>query len=111
MDILSWSQGNASYQDGTTESLVRQGDALAEDLRSHLQYSMSLLRSVFRLFPLDQISLTFNGGKDACVVFHLARAAIADYIATEKGVCSDEDLARALSRIKVMYVYKHIMHP
>jgi predicted phosphoadenosine phosphosulfate sulfurtransferase len=35
--------------------------------------AVGLLEWLLSVFELEQVALTFNGGKDACVVFHLFR--------------------------------------
>lgn len=35
--------------------------------QSHLSRAVKLIGSMLKLFSLEQIALTFNGGKDACV--------------------------------------------
>ncbi|KAM3573067.1 hypothetical protein VYU27_004937 [Nannochloropsis oceanica] len=63
-------------------------------LRQQLQDALDLISSLVTLFPLEHLALTFNGGKDACVVFYLVRAALA-----LRRVTTKEELAR----VKVLY--------
>lgn len=37
------------------------------DFQAQLRRSIKLLHSMLKLFSLEEIALTFNGGKDACV--------------------------------------------
>ena len=123
MEILQWSQaklqqtppstsgvpdGDQQVDDASpsSASLLQSGSPPADDhdLRHHLQHSLSLLRSVLHLFKLEEVALTFNGGKDACVVFNLARAAVAAYLVEKEGIDPknvDDALAQACRRIKV----------
>lgn len=44
-----------------------------------LQKAMRTLDSAFRLYTPDNVAVAFNGGKDATVVMHLARASMANW--------------------------------
>ncbi len=48
-------------------------------LRKALNSSMSVLRDALRLFGPENFTASFNGGKDAVVVLHLFRAAMAQH--------------------------------
>ncbi|EWM30110.1 fad synthetase, partial [Nannochloropsis gaditana] len=65
-----------------------------EALQGQIQRALDLICTVLTLFPLEMLALTFNGGKDACVVFHLVRLAL-----RLRGVAEGE----ASGRLKVLY--------
>ncbi|BAM82816.1 flavin adenine dinucleotide synthetase [Cyanidioschyzon merolae strain 10D] len=50
-------------------------EQVAPDLAPGVTSSLQLLRGVLRIFEPEEVALSFNGGKDATVVFHLTRAA------------------------------------
>ena len=78
--------------------------AAAADFRAKLRHAVGLLVTTLKVFTLEQIALTFNGGKDACVVFFLARAALAQVLEEEKGYPADEEaLRQALCRLNMLY--------
>ncbi|KAK4532810.1 hypothetical protein CCYA_CCYA14G3667 [Cyanidiococcus yangmingshanensis] len=59
-------------------------EELAPDLAPVVKSSLQLLQGVARTFQPEEIALSFNGGKDATVVFHLIRAVFeAAYAARE----------------------------
>ena len=64
------------------------------DLAAHVAKGLEVIGSTLKLFSPDQIALTFNGGKDACVVLHLLRMALAQQGQGANG---------ALRRFKVVY--------
>jgi hypothetical protein len=70
--------------------------------------ALELVGSMLALFPLEALALTFNGGKDACVVFYLVRAAVAAAVrrGMSPGVSEAEveaAVAAALRRVAVLY--------
>ncbi len=50
-----------------------------KNLRKALNSSISVLSDALRLFGPEKITASFNGGKDAVVVLHLFRAAMAQH--------------------------------
>ena len=44
-------------------------------LRARIEASLRVLEDAFRVFGADAVFASFNGGKDACVILHLLRAA------------------------------------
>jgi FAD synthetase len=81
-------------QDPHASKEEEEENASDKALRRHLQHALDLISSLLTLFPLEHLALTFNGGKDACVVFYLVRAALALRGVTSKG---------ELARVKVLY--------
>ena len=55
--------------------LVRRGDDVFERVGVGIPSSLRVLEDAFRVFGGDAVYASFNGGKDACVVLHLLRAA------------------------------------
>lgn len=47
---------------------------------SPLQKALDTLDSAFRLYTPQNLAVAFNGGKDATIVMHLARAALANWV-------------------------------
>lgn len=84
-------------------------DRAAAALRQRVRAALELVGAVLALFPLEALALTFNGGKDACVVFYLVRAAVAlrarcrqqqERLTPE---AEAEEVAAALRRVAVLY--------
>ena len=62
------------------EELVRrigQLNTLAPDIADDVNVSLQIVDDVLRLYSPERIALSFNGGKDATVVFHLTRVVFA----------------------------------
>lgn len=51
----------------------------AGETSPHIRNALSTLEAAFRLYTPDNLAVAFNGGKDATVVMHLARAAVASW--------------------------------
>ncbi len=76
--------------------------------RRRVRASLELVGSMLDLFPLEQLALTFNGGKDACVVFYLVRAAVAAAVRRRQPpglprAAAEAAVAEALRRVAVLY--------
>ena len=104
-----WPAGGDSDKDDHSQ----RGRAI-ETLRSRVRAALELIGSVLALFPLESLALTFNGGKDACVVFYLVRAAVALAVRQhqrqrlaeqqeEETEAEAEAVAAALRRVAVLY--------
>jgi len=65
------------------------------DLAAHVKKGLEVIAGTLKLFTPDQIALTFNGGKDACVVLHLLRMELA----RQAGMVGDG----GLKQFKVVY--------
>ncbi|CAM9150612.1 unnamed protein product [Ectocarpus sp. 4 AP-2014] len=73
--------------DGVSEAAIQDGLDLyhsimaCEDpeLKGALQEAMQVLNDGLRLYGADQLIGSYNGGKDAVVIMHLHRAAVANY--------------------------------
>lgn len=85
MDILQFCHGQTQKSGGTSEAAanvvppgLQQGlsPSGVAGMQQHLKGALTLISSILDLFSLEQVALTFNGGKDACVVFYLVHAAI-----------------------------------
>lgn len=76
--------------------------------RRRVRGALELIGSILDLFPLESLALTFNGGKDACVVFYLVRAAVAAAVRRRQPPEATREettaaVAAALRRVAVLY--------
>eukprot|EP00752_Nemacystus_decipiens_P013632 g12085.t2 len=79
--------------DGVSGAAIEDGLNLYHKIMAHedpklkeaLESAMQVLRDSLRLYGPDQLIGSYNGGKDAVVIMHLQRAAVAKY-SVEKGL-------------------------
>ncbi|KAJ3292926.1 FAD1 flavin adenine dinucleotide synthetase [Borealophlyctis nickersoniae] len=64
-----------------------------------IRETMGIIREALERYGLDQVALSFNGGKDCTVLLHLLYAARQEYVRDHP-----DEAAAALSPIKTLYV-------
>ncbi|GAB5363163.1 hypothetical protein AAMO2058_000859900 [Amorphochlora amoebiformis] len=94
IDVIG-STGDATGLDALTlyEHLVNCDD---RTIRSDIAKSLEVFGQAFRLYGPRSVFVSFNGGKDAVVIMHLARAALAKH-------CVDNQLSPDAHKLRVIY--------
>ena len=98
----SMSQGAGAAEKGSqsspTEDSLQLYKRLVEcedsTIRAAIGQSIDVLTQAFRLYGPRGVFVSFNGGKDAVVIMHLARAALAKFL---------EDTGSPEERLRVIY--------
>lgn len=50
---------------------------MADETRPYASQTVKLVMDMLKMYPRDGVCISFNGGKDCTVLFHLVRAALA----------------------------------
>lgn len=113
--------GEVDSADGTQPVQAQSEEAFARALELHARFSacecprlgpplrraLEIFGDAFRLYGADGVLGSFNGGKDAVVIFHLMRAALAHY---QQGLADAESSAagsQSPRRVKPQLIYFH----
>lgn len=80
-------------------SLLQTNEDKDIKLRKSLLSCISIIESALEQYDIDKLALSFNGGKDACVTFHLLR-----YVLYKKYIDRPSS-TDTLANIKIIYFY------
>ena len=70
--VKFYEQEKTVTSESSTDALVLQDKV--GDMSERVKSAFAILEQAFDQFPVEQIALSFNGGKDCTVVLHLLRA-------------------------------------
>ncbi|KAJ8900788.1 hypothetical protein NDN08_000088 [Rhodosorus marinus] len=84
---------------------IKREEAVGSGFARKLRVAIETIEGALRLYGQDKISIAFNGGKDATVILHLYRAAVANFVREEdvRNQLSEQEKAQR-SRVVSMYI-------
>uniref|UniRef100_A0A7S2ZDT6 FAD synthase n=2 Tax=Rhodosorus marinus TaxID=101924 RepID=A0A7S2ZDT6_9RHOD len=91
---------------------IKREEAVGSGFARKLKVSIGTIEGALRLYGEDEISIAFNGGKDATVILHLYRAVVANFVREEdaRNQLSEQEKAER-SRVASMYIVQEDEFP